>query len=169
MIKCLRKHLIIFKINQTMAKERKTRNFDFLKNPQPELPSREEVIQKTVELTGQSLVIAETPPSVLIVVEPEIPKAVENKSKKAKIEPVLPKETPKRVKQALIAEPIPKEKSKVGRRALEDARKPFTSTITVDNKRKLRQLCAEYDIAMSDALNEILAAQFEKRPPKYMV
>ncbi len=175
MIKCLRNNLIIFKINQTMAKERKTRNFDFLKNPQSELPSREEVIQKTVELTGQSLVIAEVPPSpkessrtVSTAVELEIPKTVENKSKKAKKEPVLPKETPKQVKQALIPDE-PKEKSKVGRRALEDSRKPFTSTITVDNKRKLRQLCAEYDIAMSDALNEILAAQFEKRPPKYTV
>lgn len=152
-----------------MAKERKTRNFDFLKNPQPELPSREEVIQKTVELTGQSLVIAEVPPSVSTSVESEIPNTVGNTSKKAKKEPTLPKETPKRLKQALIEEPMPKEKSKVGRRALEDSRKPFTSTITVDNKRKLRQLCAEYDIAMSDALNEILAAQFEKRPPKYTV
>lgn len=152
-----------------MAKERKTRNFDFLKNPQPELPSREEVIQKTVELTGQSLVIAEAPPSVSTSVEPEMPKSVENKSKKAKKEPILPKEKPKQVKQALMPEPEPKAKSKVGRRALEDSRKPFTSTITVDNKRRLRQLCAEYDIAMSDALNEILAAQFEKRPPKYTV
>ena len=84
-----------------MAKERKTRNFDFLKNPQPELPSREEVIQKTVELTGQSLVIAEVPPSVSTSVESEIPKTVENKSKKAKKEPTLPKETPKRLKHIL--------------------------------------------------------------------
>jgi hypothetical protein len=152
-----------------MAKERKTRNFDFLKKPQPELPSREEVIQKTVELTGQALVITEIPPSVSTSAESEIPKTVENKRKTVKKEPKVRKETPKRQKQALMVEPMPKEKSKVGRRALEDTRKPFTSTITVENKRKLRQLCAEYDIAMSDALNEILAAQFEKRPPKYTV
>jgi hypothetical protein len=59
------------------------------------------------------------------------------------------------------------EKSKVGRKALVDTRKPFTTTITVDNKRQLRQLCAEYDIAMSDVINEILAAHFEKRPPSF--
>ena len=59
------------------------------------------------------------------------------------------------------------EKSKVGRKALVDIRKPFTTTITVDNKRQLRQLCAEHDIAMSDVINEILSAHFEQRTPNF--
>ena len=58
-------------------------------------------------------------------------------------------------------------KSKVGRRALADSRKPFTTTITVDNKRRLRQLCAEHDIAMSDVINEILSAHFDQRMPVF--
>lgn len=153
-----------------MAKERKTRNFDFLKEPLPELPSREEVIQKTVELTGQPSVNIEVAPSVPIpIMEVETLPVVEKATKPAKKKPVSPKKSPKPTKQSLLAEEAPKEKSKVGRRALEDTRKPFTSTITVDNKKRLRQLCAEYDIAMSDALNEILAAQFEKRAPIYKV
>ena len=162
-----------------MAKERITRNFDFLKNPLPELPSREEVIQKTVELTGQpSVVAAEVPPSrknrdrsvsTPIEVAVEVPKPVKKQVVKKTTAPPKTKAQPKQVKQAIVAEPEPKEKGKVGRRALEDARKPFTSTITVDNKRRLRQLCAEYDIAMSDALNEMLSAQFEKREPIYKV
>lgn len=154
-----------------MAKERKTRNFDFLKEPLPELPSREEVIQKTVALTGQasvSSVSIEVPPSVLTpIIDIEIPKEVEKTIKPAKKKAVTPSKSPKPTKKTLLVEDVPKEKSKVGRPALEDTRKPFTSTITVENKKRLRQLCAEYDIAMSDALNEILAAQFEKRPPIY--
>ena len=148
-----------------MIKERKTRNFDFLKTPLPELPSREEVIQKTVELTGQSSV--EIPPLVPTVVEvpAEVPKPI--KAKTVKKEPKSTQKAPKQAKKSTAA--VPTEKSKVGRRALEDARKPFTSTITVDNKKRLRQLCAEYDIAMSDALNEMLSAQFENRAPKYKV
>lgn len=161
-----------------MAKERKTRNFDFLKEPQPELPSREEVIQKTVALTGQGLINDETAlysqpsqdvPLVLpLTVEAETPKRVEEIPKMVEKKPVSPKIIAKNAKKTVVIEPAP-EKLKVGRKALEDARKPFTSTITVENKRRLRQLCAEYDIAMSDALNEILSAQFEKRQPKYTV
>ena len=168
-----------------MAKERKTRNFDFLKEPQPELPSREEVIQKTVALTGQGLINDEPAlysqpsqdvPSVLpLIVEvetpkpvEEIPKPIEETPKTVEKKPISPKIIAKNAKKTVVIEPAP-EKLKVGRKALEDARKPFTSTITVENKRRLRQLCAEYDIAMSDALNEILSAQFEKRQPKYTV
>ena len=146
-----------------MTKERKTRNFDFLKNPLQELPSREEVIQKTVELTGQTLVSSEIPPSVSKPVEAEkvTPKPIKAKTSTQK--PINPIQQPKTINAEL------KEKPKVGRRALVDTRKPFTSTITVENKRRLRQLCAEFDIAMSDALNEILSAQFEKREPIYKV
>ena len=152
-----------------MTKERKTRNFDFLKNPLPELPSREEVIQKTVELTGQTLVSSEIPPSVSKPVEAE---KVTPKPIKAKTPTQKPIKTPKPIKPIQQPRTINaelKEKPKVGRRALVDIRKPFTSTITVENKRRLRQLCAEFDIAMSDALNEILSAQFEKREPIYKV
>jgi hypothetical protein len=146
-----------------MSKDRKARNFDFLKNPLPELPSREEVIQKTVELTGQTLVTVAEAPSVSTPVE-----AKKTKPKEPKAKTAAPKAAkPKPIKQAIVAEPTPKEKGKVGRKALEDTRKPFTSTITSENKRRLRQLCAEYDIAMSDALNELLSAQFEQRPPKF--
>lgn len=151
-----------------MAKERKVRSFDFLKQPLAELPTREEVIQKTVEITGLS--VENTPPSVsATVVEKEaVPTPTNIISEAAPKKTAAPK-APKAQKTTLIVEEIPKEKAKVGRKALEDARKPFTSTITVENKKKLRQLCAEYDISMSDALNEMLAAQFEKRSSIYKV
>lgn len=125
-----------------MSKERKVRNFDFLKETPPPLPSREEVIQKTAELTGQSA-----------VGEEKEKKEVKKRQKAVE----LP--SPPIVVQEIVA------KSKVGRRALIDSRKPFTTTITVDNKRRLRQLCAEHDIAMSDVINEILSAHFDQRTP----
>ena len=188
-----------------MSKERKVRNFDFLKQAASPLPSREEVIQKTAELTGQSPVGEETTPSVsgpidavsapisapveafkeattevateviaetvkgtvaavVATAKPaEKVKKVEKEKKNEKVVQKRPKvlETPPPVVQTLV------EKSKVGRRALTDARKPFTTTITLNNKRQLRQLCAEHDIAMSDVINEILAAHFEQRTPNF--
>ena len=165
-----------------MSKERKVRNFDFLKQTPPELPSREEVIQKTAELTGQLPVGEEKPPSVPapieaiftpIIVPVEVVKEVIIEA----IAVVQPAEKEKKVvqKRQKVVEPPPLppvvqaivEKSKVGRRALADARKPFTTTITLNNKRQLRQLCAEHDIAMSDVINEILAAHFEQRTPNF--
>jgi hypothetical protein len=193
-----------------MSKDRKVRNFDFLKQAPPPLPSREEVIQKTAELTGQSLVgegqtpsvsapfeaistsvqevavpivvtpistpittpvVAPTPPPVVIVERVvEVPKeivavpkpiaATIEKEKKAIQKKVKTVEVP-------LAVAAPAEKSKVGRKALVDTRKPFTTTITVDNKKRLRQLCAEYDIAMSDVINEILSAHFDQRAPSF--
>ena len=174
-----------------MSKERKVRNFDFLKQTPPPLPSREEVIQKTAELTGQSPVGEEKVPSVsgpvetvstpvvvaavvdVSVVAPtvsasvkpvaevvEVVKSVEKEKKEVKKrQKVVEPSPPSVVVQAIIA------KSKVGRRALVDSRKPFTTTITVDNKRRLRQLCADHDIAMSDVINEILSAHFNQRSP----
>ena len=189
-----------------MAKERKVRNFDFLKQTPSPLPSREEVIQKTAELTGQSPVSDEMTPSVSGPIEAvsapisvpvsasvevvseatmevaaeiaaevvaeivaaakpvaqvekaEKEKKVVQKRQKVVETPSLP---PPSVVQTLV------EKTKVGRRALADARKPFTTTITLNNKRQLRQLCAEHDIAMSDVINEILAAHFEQRTPNF--
>ena len=41
-----------------MSKDRKVRNFDFLKQTPPELPSREEVIQKTNAITSKTIVIS---------------------------------------------------------------------------------------------------------------
>ena len=160
-----------------MSKERKVRNFDFLKQTPPPLPSREEVIQKTAELTGQSPVGEEKVPSVsgpvetvsMPVVVPvaadvatvsstvsasaqpvaeavEAVKPVEKEKKEVKKrQKVVELPPPPVVVQEIIAKP------KVGRRALTDSRKPFTTTITLDNKRRLRQLCAEHDIAV-DAL-----------------
>jgi hypothetical protein len=166
-----------------MSKERKVRNFDFLKQTPPELPSREEVIQKTAELTGQKrvgeevpsvsepILIAPEPPIVAIVepVAPSVPTPTEvataarpvEKEKKVPQKRTKVVEAPPPVVETVI------EKSKVGRRALVDTRKPFTTTITVDNKRRLRQLCAEHDIAMSDVINEILSAHFEQRSPNF--
>jgi hypothetical protein len=193
-----------------MSKDRKVRNFDFLKQTPPPLPSREEVIQKTAELTGQSVVGEELTPSVsapievvsapvevvtvpvittpistpiitpvsapspppVVVVEKvvEVPAevvvvptpiaATVEKEKKAIQKKVKTVEVP-------LAVAAPAEKSKVGRKALVDTRKPFTTTITVDNKKRLRQLCAEYDIAMSDVINEILSAHFDQRAPSF--
>lgn len=145
-----------------MSKERKTRNFDFLKQTPPELPSREEVIQKTAELTGRTLETVEVP---VVPVEVQLP--VEKKKKEPKVTQ-NPQKPQKTVRAVLPDEPIVAEKAKVGRRALADSRKPFTTTITVDNKRRLRELCAQYDIAMSDVINEILAAQFEQRPSQFI-
>jgi hypothetical protein len=166
-----------------MSKERKVRNFDFLKQTPPPLPSREEVIQKTAELTGQSAVGEEKTPSVSAPIEviaaPVLPvEAVAAIVSEAVVEAVAaakPVEKEKKTvqKRQKTAEPPPPvvqaivEKSKVGRRALADARKPFTTTITLNNKRQLRQLCAEHDIAMSDVINEILAAHFEQRTPNF--
>ena len=172
-----------------MSKDRKVRNFDFLKQTPIELPSREEVIQKTAELTGQKRVGEEdsreggTDPSVLApiltVAEPQIAQIVEPvapsipKPKKAEkaVAPIKKaQEAPVKKPQVVVPSsvvPAIVEKGKVGRRALIDVRKPFTTTITVDNKRQLRQLCAEYDIAMSDVINEILAAHFEQRAPSF--
>lgn len=182
-----------------MSKERKIRNFDFLKQTPPPLPSREEVIQKTAELTGQSAVGEEKDPSVSASVEPVLvssstpiltPVEAETKAPVdvlvgtsveavAKIGAVVEaekavvkeKKEPKKREKVVALPPPPVvvqeivAKSKVGRRALADSRKPFTTTITVDNKRRLRQLCAEHDIAMSDVINEILSAHFDQRTP----
>ncbi len=151
-----------------MSKERKTRNFDFLKQTLPELPSREEVIQKTAELTGTTFENPEVPPSVSAAVEtPSAPIKVKIPSEKKKKEPKPAPKLQKAVASVLPIEPVV-EKAKVGRKALADSRKPFTTTITVDNKRRLRELCAKYDIAMSDVINEILAAQFEKRTSQFI-
>jgi hypothetical protein len=165
-----------------MSKDRKVRNFDFLKQTPTELPSREEVIQKTAELTGQKRVGEETPSvsePILVVPEPPIVKIVEpvvspipTPIKAVEIVAPIEKEKKTVVKKPKAVEPPPVvqaivEKGKVGRRALVDVRKPFTTTITVDNKRQLRQLCAEHDIAMSDVINEILAAHFEQRTPSF--
>lgn len=165
-----------------MSKDRKVRNFDFLKQTPIELPSREEVIQKTAELTGQKRVGEEDPsvsepilvvsePPIVKIVEPIAPPISEPISVAAAVVPIE-KEKKAVVKKAKAVEPplvVPTivEKGKVGRRALIDVRKPFTTTITVDNKRQLRQLCAEHDIAMSDVINEILAAHFEQRAPTF--
>jgi hypothetical protein len=160
-----------------MSKERKTRNFDFLKQIPPELPSREEVIQKTAELTGTTFQSPEVTPSPIVsgfatVSTPVevlvVPKKVKLPVEKKKKEPKLTPMTQKTVTSILPVEPIIVEKAKVGRKALADSRKPFTTTITVDNKRRLRELCAQYDIAMSDVINEILAAQFEQRPSQFV-
>ena len=152
-----------------MSKERKTRNFDFLKQALPELPSREEVIQKTAELTGTAFESPEVPPSVKVAIEPiVVPVEVKLPTEKKKKEQKETQKPPKVVASILPDEPIIIEKGKVGRRALADSRKPFTTTITVDNKRRLRELCAKYDIAMSDVINEILAAQFEQRPSQFI-
>ena len=174
-----------------MSKERKVRNFDFLKQTPPPLPSREEVIQKTAELTGQSPVGEEKVPSVSgpvetvstpIVVPVVADIAAVSSTVSASAQPVVEvgevvksvekekKEVKKRQKTVELPPPpvVVQEivaKSKVGRRALADSRKPFTTTITVDNKRRLRQLCAEHDIAMSDVINEILSAHFDQRTP----
>jgi hypothetical protein len=190
-----------------MSKDRKVRNFDFLKQTPPPLPSREEVIQKTAELTGQSVIgegqttpsvsapievvavpvevvtvpVVSTPiitsasapisapvvivekvvdvPAKVVVVPTPIAAPVE-KEKKA----IQKKEKTAAAPPVVVA---PVEKSKVGRKALVDTRKPFTTTITVDNKKRLRQLCAEYDIAMSDVINEILSAHFDQRAPSF--
>lgn len=182
-----------------MSKERKVRNFDFLKQTSSPLPSREEVIQKTAELTGQSTVGEEKAPSVSAPIEavsqpiaPVLPVApsemvtiavsetTSEVASKTVVETVVeakPVEKEKKTvqKRQKAVEPPPPppvvqaivEKSKVGRRALADVRKPFTTTITLNNKRQLRQLCAEHDIAMSDVINEILAAHFEQRTPNF--
>ncbi len=168
-----------------MSKERKVRNFDFLKQTPPELPSREEVIQKTAELTGQLPVVEEkalpkkgrdkllvsapieavSAPVQVAEVVAEVIAAAKLVEKEKKVVQKRPKAVepppPPPVVQAVV------EKSKVGRRALVDTRKPFTTTITLNNKRQLRQLCAEHDIAMSDVINEILAAHFEQRTPNF--
>lgn len=175
-----------------MSKERKVRNFDFLKQTPPPLPSREEVIQKTAELTGQSPVVgAEKDSSVSTPIEAvstpvtpvasievvaesvsataseavmgvvEVTKTIEKEKKVVQKRQKVVELPPPPVVEAIV------EKSKVGRRALADARKPFTTTITLNNKRQLRQLCAEHDIAMSDVINEILAAHFEQRMPNF--
>jgi hypothetical protein len=165
-----------------MSKDRKVRNFDFLKQTPTELPSREEVIQKTAELTGQKRVgeevsslsepISVVPePPIVKIVEPTVP-SIPTPIKVAEIIAPIEKEKKTVVKKPKAVEPPPVvqpivEKGKVGRRALVDVRKPFTTTITVDNKRQLRQLCAEHDIAMSDVINEILAAHFEQRTPTF--
>ena len=199
-----------------MSKDRKVRNFDFLKQTPPPLPSREEVIQKTAELTGQTIIgvgeeqtpsvsapieaiptsvevgtvpvvtapintsistpismpvaaavsPAITPPVVIVEKVVEVPTEIEEvaapveKEKKAIQKKVKTVEPPPAVAVSV-------EKSKVGRKALIDTRKPFTTTITVDNKKRLRQLCAEYDIAMSDVINEILSAHFDQRTPSF--
>ena len=177
-----------------MSKERKVRNFDFLKQTPPPLPSREEVIQKTAELTGQLPVvenekapsvsapieavsapiivpvevvneviaetIVETGDKVVAAVKPVEKVGKEKKGVQKRQKAVQPPPPPP-VVQAIV------QKSKVGRRALLDARKPFTTTITLSNKRQLRQLCAEHDIAMSDVINEILSAHFEQRTPNF--
>ena len=175
-----------------MSKERKVRNFDFLKQTPPPLPSREEVIQKTAELTGQSPVGEEKVPSVSRPVEtvstpivaPDVADvAAVSSTVSASAQSVVEaaevvkpvekqkKEVKKRQKAVELPPPPPvvvqeiMAKPKVGRRALADSRKPFTTTITVDNKRRLRQLCAEHDIAMSDVINEILSAHFDQRTP----
>ncbi len=164
-----------------MSKERKVRNFDFLKQTPPPLPSREEVIQKTAELTGQSTVVEEKTPSVSEPIEAiPVPVSPVEKAEVTVTEVVAiakPVEKERKVvqkRQKMAEPPLPPpvvqaivEKSKVGRRALADARKPFTTTITLNNKRQLRQLCAEHDIAMSDVINEILAAHFEQRMPNF--
>ena len=162
-----------------MSKDRKIRNFDFLKQAPSELPSREEVIQKTAELTGQKRVGEGDPSvsgSIQTVLEPPPAKIITPISTPIEVATIaapMKKEKEvqdKRVKVVKnptpIAPPIV-EKAKVGRRALIDTRKPFTTTITVDNKRRLRQLCAEHDIAMSDVINEILSAHFEQRTPTF--
>ncbi|MDZ7876163.1 MAG: hypothetical protein U5L45_00755 [Saprospiraceae bacterium] len=192
-----------------MSKDRKVRNFDFLKQTPPPLPSREEVIQKTAELTGQPLVGEGLTPSVsvpfeaisapvLVVTEPVITTPISTPVS-AQIAPVIViaekvVEVPAKVSTEIVVVATPAvekekktvqkkvktietpsvpivaahiEKSKAGRKALIDTRKPFTTTITVDNKKRLRQLCAEYDIAMSDVINEILAAHFDQRSPKF--
>jgi hypothetical protein len=165
-----------------MSKDRKVRNFDFLKQTPTELPSREEVIQKTAELTGQKRVGEEDPsvsepilaapelpivkiaePVVPLIPTPNIVAEVVASIEKEKKSPI---KKPKAIEPPHIVQAII-EKSKVGRRALVDTRKPFTTTLTVDNKRKLRQLCAEHDIAMSDVINEILSAHFEQRTPTF--
>ncbi len=175
-----------------MSKDRKVRNFDFLKQTPTELPSREEVIQKTAELTGQKrvgeedareggagssasapiLVVPEPP--IVRIVAPTVP-SIPTPTAIEIIDTPIEKEKKAPVKKPKAVEPPPvvativaiAEKGKVGRRALIDARKPFTTTITVDNKRRLRQLCAEHDIAMSDVINEILSAHFEQRTPNF--
>jgi hypothetical protein len=173
-----------------MSKDRKVRNFDFLKQAPSELPSREEVIQKTAELTGQKRVgegdfreggagstvseAIQTVPEPLIVkiIEPSAPPISQPIEVAAIVAPIdkakeVQQKRPKVVKVPTPVAPPIVEKAKVGRRALIDTRKPFTTTITVDNKRRLRQLCAEYDIAMSDVINEILSAHFEQRTPTF--
>ena len=161
-----------------MSKERKVRNFDFLKQSPPTLPSREEVIQKTAELTGQWRVAGEeNAPSVSAPVEAVVGVVTEVVAEvfAEVVAPAKPVEKEKKVafKRPKAVEPPPPvvqtivEKSKVGRRALVDARKPFTTTITLNNKRQLRQLCAEHDIAMSDVINEILSAHFDQRLPSF--
>ncbi len=165
-----------------MSKDRKVRNFDFLKQAPSELPSREEVIQKTAELTGQKRV-GEGDPSVLgpiqavpeppiVKIEPPVPPISTPIEVTAIATPIdkekeVQQKRPKVVKIPTPVAPPIVEKAKVGRRALVDTRKPFTTTITVDNKRRLRQLCAEHDIAMSDVINEILSAHFEQRTPTF--
>jgi hypothetical protein len=190
-----------------MSKDRKVRNFDFLKQTPPPLPSREEVIQKTAELTGQTLVgegqtpsvsapieaisapveavivpVVTTPIGTPIITPVSVPspppvavveKVVEVPTKVVVVPtPLVEKEKKAVQKKVKTVEPppviaAPTEKSKVGRKALVDTRKPFTTTITVDNKKRLRQLCAEYDIAMSDVINEILSAHFDQRTPNF--
>ena len=200
-----------------MSKDRKVRNFDFLKQTPPPLPSREEVIQKTAELTGQTIVgvgerqtlsvsapievilapvevvavpVVTTPISTSIGTPINMPVAasvsttvtppvvIVEKIVKVPTEvvevtaPTIEKEKKTIQKKVKMVEVptvavAPVEKSKVGRKALIDTRKPFTTTITVDNKKRLRQLCAEYDIAMSDVINEILSAHFDQRAPSF--
>jgi hypothetical protein len=172
-----------------MSKDRKVRNFDFLKQAPSELPSREEVIQKTAELTGQKRVgerdsreggtgssvlgpiqAASEPP--IVKIEPPVP-PISTPIEVTAIARPIDKEKEVQQKRAKVVKnltpvaPLIVEKAKVGRRALVDTRKPFTTTITVDNKRRLRQLCAEHDIAMSDVINEILSAHFEQRTPTF--
>ena len=154
-----------------MSKERKVRNFDFLKQTPPELPSREEVIQKTAELSGQLPIGEEKTPSVSAPIE-AVSAPVEAVAEVIAVAKPVEKEKKVVQKRQKTVEPPPAvqaivEKSKVGRRALVDARKPFTTTITLNNKPQLRQLCAEHDIAMSDVINEILAAHFEQRVPNF--
>ena len=169
-----------------MSKDRKVRNFDFLKQAPSELPSREEVIQKTAELTGQKRVgegdareggtgssVSESihtviePPPVKIIAPILTPIEVATIAAPMKKEKEVQDKRVKVVKNPTPIAPPIVEKAKVGRRALIDTRKPFTTTITVDNKRRLRQLCAEHDIAMSDVINEILSAHFEQRTPTF--
>jgi hypothetical protein len=169
-----------------MSKDRKVRNFDFLKQAPSELPSREEVIQKTAELTGQKRVgegdsreggtgssVSESvqtvfePQTVKIIAPISTPIEVATIAAPIKKEKEVQEKRAKVVKVPTSVAPPVVEKAKVGRRALIDTRKPFTTTITVDNKRRLRQLCAEHDIAMSDVINEILSAHFEQRTPTF--
>ena len=127
-----------------MSKDRKVRNFDFLKQAPSELPSREEVIQKTAELTGQKRVgegdsreggtgssvsepiqtVVEPPPVKIIApiltpiqvaaIAAPVEKQKEVQEKRAKV-----------VKIPAPAIPPIVEKAKVGRRALLDTRAEF--------------------------------------------